>query len=179
MKTIYHVSKTPNLKVLEPKLCSHSKAYVYASYNLETALLFGGELWSDWDFIYKRNYESGLLTFSETYPDIFNKTFKGKSCIIYEVEDDGFKQGQTNMWDEIVSENPVKVLSERKVDDIAKELEKFEKLGKIKIEKYENTDEYKQKVEKHILNLRKYSDINHQHNTPVLLKHFGKLVNKK
>ena len=35
MKTIYHVSKTPNLKVLEPKLCSHSKAYVYASYYLE------------------------------------------------------------------------------------------------------------------------------------------------
>ena len=41
-RKIYHVSKTPNLTILEPRICSHNKAYVYVSYHLETALLFGG-----------------------------------------------------------------------------------------------------------------------------------------
>ena len=50
-------------------------------------MLFGGELWTDWDFIYKRNYNTGELTLSETYPNIFQKTFKGKKCSVYELED--------------------------------------------------------------------------------------------
>ena len=66
-KRIYHVSKIHDLSIIEPHICSHDRAYVYASYHLETALLFGGELWTDWDFIYKRNYDTGELTFSETY----------------------------------------------------------------------------------------------------------------
>lgn len=45
-RKIYHVSKTHGLSIIEPHICSHNKAYVYASYHLETALLFGGELWT-------------------------------------------------------------------------------------------------------------------------------------
>lgn len=176
MKKIYHVSKTENLKVLEPKVCSHSKAFVYASYNIETALLFGGSLWSDWDFIYKRNYETGDLTFSETYPGAFQKAFKGKTCVLYEVEDSGFKQGQTNMWDEIVSENPTTVLKETKITNLLEELNKLENEGKIKIEKYKEGKGYKEKVKKHILNLAKYSNIHKQHNTNLLLDQFGVLL---
>lgn len=179
MKTIYHVSKTENLKVLEPRVCSHQTPYVYASYKLETSLLFGGGLWSDWDFIYKRNYETQELKFSETYPGAFEQVFKNKSCILYELENSGFEQGKTNMWDEIVSTHPTKVLKETKIDDLYKEIVKLASEGKITLETYNDTPEYKQKVKAHILNLAKYSNIYKQHNTPLLLKHFESLIKEK
>ena len=125
-KTIYHVSKIPNLSTLEPKVCAHDVAYVYASYNLETALLFGGEPWTDWDFIYKRNYDTGELTFSETYPAAFMKTFEGKQCTLYELENSGFIEGQTNMWDEIVSKNPTRIIKETHIHNLANEIIKLQ-----------------------------------------------------
>ncbi len=149
---------------------------MYASYHLETALLFGGGLWSDWDFIYKRNYDTGELTFSETYSGIFDKTFEGKGCVLYEVEDSGFLEGQTHMWDEIVSENPTRIIKETKINNLAEEIRKHEKHNKIKIEMFENTKEYKEKIAKHILNLKKYSDIDKQNNSDVLIMEFGELV---
>lgn len=175
-KTIYHISKTPNLKTLEPRVCSHNKAYVYGSYHIETALLFGGSLWSDWDFIYKRNYETGELTFSETYPGVFNKTFEGKKCVLYEVEDSGFLEGQTHMWDEIVSENKTKILKETQIENLAEVIKQLESENKLKIELFNNSKQYTEKIRKHILNLKKYSDITRQHNSDVLIKHFGNLV---
>lgn len=176
-KKVYHVSKIPNLAVIEPHICSHNKAYVYASYHLETALLFGGHLWTDWDFIYKRNHETGELTFSETYPGIFQKTFKGEKCSIYELEDSGFLEGQTNMWDEIVSPNPAKVIKEVKIDDLANEINLLERKNKIKIELYSKTEAYKEKINKHIKNLQKYSDIKGQKNSGVLLENLKEFIN--
>ena len=176
-RKIYHVSKTPGLTLLEPRICSHDKAYVYGSYHLETALLFGGELWSDWDFIYKRNYKTGELTFSETYSNVFNNTFEGKKCVIYEVEDSGFLEGQTHMWDEIVSENPTKIIRETRIDNLAEVVKQLERENKIKIELFNNTDEYKEKIKKHILNLKQYSDIYKQNNSSVIVKEFEDLIN--
>lgn len=175
-RKIYHVSKTPNISILEPRVCSHGKAYVYASYHLETALLFGGGLWTDWDFIYKRNYETGGLTFSETYPDIFIKTFEGKKCVLYELEDSGFLEGQTHMWDEIVSENPTKVIREIKINNLADEIRRLQNENKIKIELYTDTKEYKEKIKNHIQNLKKYSNIENQYNANVLFEHFNEII---
>lgn len=175
-RKIYHVSKTNGLSIIEPHICSHNKAYVYASYHLETSLLFGGELWTDWDFIYKRNYNAGELTLSETYPNIFQKTFKGKKCSVYELEDSGFLEGQTNMWDEIVSPNPAKVIREIKINDLAKEIKQLEKDNKIKVEFYSKTEEYKEKIKNHIKNLQIYSDIRDQKNASVILKNFKDFI---
>ncbi len=176
-KRIYHVSKIHDLSIIEPHICSHDRAYVYASYHLETALLFGGELWTDWDFIYKRNYDTGELTFSETYPNIFRKTFKGKNCSIYELEDSGFLEGQTNMWDEIVSSNPTKVIREIKINDLANEIKQLEKNHKIKVELYSNAEDYKEKIKNHIKNLQKYSDIRNQENSSDLLENLKEFIN--
>lgn len=175
-KTIYHISKTPNIKTLEPRVCSHGKAYVYGTYHIETALLFGGNPWTDWDFIYKRNYETGELTFSETYAGAFNKTFKDKQCYLYEVENSGFLEGQTHMWDEIVSENPTKTLKETKIDNLAEAILALGKTNKIKLELFNNSLDYNEKIKKHILNLSKYSDIYNQNNSETLLKHFEFLI---
>ena len=172
-KIIYHTSKIPGLKILEPHLCAHNIPYVYASYHIETSLLFGGELWSDWDFRYKRNYETGELTFSETYKGAFDKTFANKSCYLYEIEDSGFLEGQTNMWDEIVSTQKTKVLKETYIKDLAEELIKLSMKNLIKIEKFENFPTYKQKIEKHIKNLKKYSDVSQQKNAEFLIEEFN------
>lgn len=169
---IYHVSRIPNLKILEPHVCAHQHAYVYASYHLETALLFGGELWSDWDFIYKRNYDTGEVTFSETYPNIFSKIFEDKKCYLYEVEDSGFLQGQTRMWDEIVSKKPTKVIHEHKIENLAEAIRKLEEENIIRIELFSDIEGYKEKIKKHILNLKKYSDINRQNNSNILVEQF-------
>ena len=175
-KKIYHVSKTSNLSIIKPHICAHNELYIYASYHLETALLFGVNLWTDWDFIYKRDYETGELTFSETYPNAFQKTFKGQKCSIYELEDSGFLKGQTNMWDEIVSLSRTKVIREIKIDDLANEIKQLEKNKKIKIELYSNSKEYKEKIEKHITNLQKYSDIRCQRNSRDLLESFKEFI---
>lgn len=175
-KTIYHTSKTSGLKIIEPRLCAHDKPYVYASYHIETSLLFGGALWTDWDFIYKRNYDTGELTFSETYPGAFEKTFNKKSCYLYELEDSGFLEGQTNMWDEIVSTHKAKVLKETCIVNLAEELTKLQSKKLIKIEEFNNSPEYIQKVEKHIKNLKKYSDITQQYNSELLIKEFSQWI---
>lgn len=176
-KKIYHVSKIQGLYIVEPHICSHDKAYVYASYHLETALLFGGGLWADWDFIYKHNYDTGELTFSETYPNIFRKTFERKKCSIYELEDSGFMEGQTNMYDEIVSPNPTKVIREIKINDLANEIRQLEKNHKIKVELFCNTEDYKEKIKNHIKNSQKYSDIRNQGNFSDLLENFKEFIN--
>ena len=38
---LYHVSPVPNLTLLESKVSTHGKSYVYATKNLTVALLFG------------------------------------------------------------------------------------------------------------------------------------------
>lgn len=173
---IYHVSRAPNLKILEPHICAHQCAYVYASYHLETALLFGGGLWTDWDFIYKWNYDTGELTFSETYPNAFSKMFEDRKCYLYEVEDSGFLQGKTRMWDEIVSIKSTRVIHEHKIENLAEAIRKLEKENKIRIELFSDTKEYKEKIKSHILNLKKYSDINQQNNADFLVKQFKDII---
>ena len=47
---LFHVSSTPDIKVLEPRVSTHGKAYVYAIENLVTGLLFGAKK-DDFDLI--------------------------------------------------------------------------------------------------------------------------------
>ena len=43
--------------------------------------------------------ENGIPTVYECYPDAFKNIYQGKSCSVYVVEDEGFRQGLTS-WDE-------------------------------------------------------------------------------
>lgn len=63
---LYHVSATPGIKVLELRVSTHGKAYVYAIENLITGLLFGAPK-DDFDFLISTN-ESGFPTCYECYP---------------------------------------------------------------------------------------------------------------
>src|SRR5574344_1520591 len=99
----YHVSKVQNLKELEPRVGTHGKAWVYATKIPSIGLVFGAQM-SDFDFITQTN-EKGLLELYECYPNSFDEIYTNKSCSLYELEDSGFKGGQTQWTPEFVSEN--------------------------------------------------------------------------
>lgn len=103
---LYHVSSTSGIKILEPRVSSHGKAYVYAIDNLVMALLFGAKH-DDFDFLLTE--EEGKPTVYECYPNAFEKVYVGKSCAVYELKEDGFLSGMTSWEPELVCENKVEV----------------------------------------------------------------------
>lgn len=64
---LYHVSPAPGIKVLEPRVSTHGKAYVYAVDNLATGLLFGVHH-DDFDFMISTDPETDFPTCLECYP---------------------------------------------------------------------------------------------------------------
>lgn len=89
---LYHISQTAGIKVLQPRVSTHQKAYVYAVENLTTGLLFGAPH-DDLDFIIRE--EGNVPTLMECYPDALSIKFTGKACSIYEVPEAGFLRNQT------------------------------------------------------------------------------------
>lgn len=146
---LYHVSSTSGIKVLEPKKSSHGEAYVYALKNLTTALLFGAKK-DDFDFLMDEN-EQGIPVIYECYPKAFETVYKGKSCSIYELSEDGFIAGMTNWEPELVSTNPVAVLNEIRVDDLYERLLYEAKQGKLIIHYFQDELSYKKIVSEHIV----------------------------
>ncbi|MBQ8909246.1 MAG: hypothetical protein IJY90_03065 [Clostridia bacterium] len=114
MDKLYHVSKVPGLNLLEPRVSTHGKPYVYAAKDLCLALLFGSsKSHGDFDGMYGR--KDGVPYFYEAYHGAFKDRFQGEICYIYEVERETFKENQTSFKAELVSEVPVKVLNCTKV----------------------------------------------------------------
>lgn len=116
---LYHVSKLPNLTMLEPRVSTHKKPYVYATPNLNFALLFGGKSHGDLDGIYgHKDKEYNVPYFYEAYQDSFKNRFKNQSCYVYQVDPTNFLEGQTSFKGELVSEKPAKILSCFKINDL-------------------------------------------------------------
>lgn len=169
---LYHVSKTAGLKVLTPHVSTHKKAYVYAIENPVTGLLFGVPH-DDFDFFI--NEENGKALIMECYPDAFASIFKGKSCSVYEVSENGFVRGMTSWNPELVNENEVEVIREIRVDDIYSRLLEEESNGNLIIRRYEDTEEYKMIVSRHIVDRLVRFDALDTENERIK-KHYGKII---
>lgn len=147
--SLYHVTTIPNLKVLEPHVSTHGKAYVYATTNLEFALFFGGnESAGDFDGMYGIN--NGVPFFYEAYSGALKRRFYGATCYIYEVDPSTFMEGKTSFKSEVVSEKPVKILGCEKVDNLYNYLMELNKNSKINLHFFEETKEYEEMIENHI-----------------------------
>lgn len=145
----YHVSTLGGLNVLEPRVSTHGKAYVYATSNLELSLLFGSKKsYGDFDGIY--GTKNGKPFFYEAYVGAFKRRFENESCYIYEVPIENFEHGKTNFKAEVVSEKPVKVLSCTKVDDLHKFLLRLVSENKIELKEFQDTKAYKDMINHHI-----------------------------
>ena len=122
---LYHVSPTPGLKTLRPRVSTHKKPYVYAIENRETALLFGAKQ-DDFDFIIS-TLPDGRPCICECRPNVFQEVYQGKSCSVYEVSETGFLRGITGWEPELVCGGEVPVLRETAVHDLYQTLLAAEK----------------------------------------------------
>lgn len=146
---LYHVSNHSGIKVLKPMLSSHGKAYVYAIDSVVTALLFGAKK-DDFDFLMDQD-ENGKTVVYECYPNAFERVYKGKSCSVYEVAEEGFLRGMTSWEPELVFETEVPVLREAVIGDLyIRLLEEVEK-GKLELHYYSDDREYKKLISTHIV----------------------------
>lgn len=169
---LYHVSPTPGITVLEPRRSTHGTAYVYAIADRVTGLLFGAKQ-DDFDFCI--NVEAGEPALWECYPGALRERYEGKSCTVYEVEEDGFLQGQTGWEPEWVNPEPVRVKKETPVPDLLSELLLAEKNGALVIRRYEDTPEYRRFVSRHVVDrLVRFGCIDTKEER--LLRHYGQII---
>lgn len=149
---LYHVSHIADLKVLEPKVSTHGKSYVYATKNLVVSLLFGSfKSMGDLDGMYGGGSEGRIPYFYEAFPGSFKRRFEETSCYIYEVDPTDFEEGKTSYSAEVVSEKPVKILKCTKVDDLYKTLLELAKNGKLDLKFYEKENpEYVKMMDNHL-----------------------------
>jgi hypothetical protein len=172
---LYHVSNISGLKSIEPKVSDHGKAYVYATENLVTFLLFGARQ-DDFDFIIDSN-QDGTTEIYECYVNALEIHYKDKQCSVYQLENSGFLKGQTS-WDaELVSEHTTHVISETVIQDLYKRLLQEEKNGDLIIHRYENTMEYKHLISMHILDsLIRFDAMKYIENDERFQKYYSKLI---
>ena len=145
---LYHVSHISDLQVLEPRVSTHGKSYVYATKNLTVALLFGSnKSMGDLDGIYGGGCGDRKPYFYEAYPGFFKRRFEN----IYEVDPTDFMEGKTSYKAEVVSEKPVKILKCTKVENLEKALLDLSKKGELDLRFYEKDNpEYVGVINKHI-----------------------------
>lgn len=149
---LYHVSKVPNLELIEPKISTHKKAYVYATPNLNFALLFGGAGHGDFDGFYgDKDKENGIPYFYEAYPNAFKNRFENEQCYVYQVDPTSFLENQTTFKGELVSEQPVKVVESFKIDNLYSYFQNLIKENKFVLKTYNSQNpEYVAVMRKHI-----------------------------
>ncbi len=146
---LYHVSGTSGLKILQPRLSSHGKPYVYAVDNFVTGLIFGAKH-DDFDFMILED-EADKPEIYECYAGAFDEVFKGKRCSVYEVSEDDFCRGATNWGPELVCNHAVPVLWETVVPDLHGALLEEEARGTLLIHRYEDALPYKKRISEHIV----------------------------
>ncbi len=145
---LYHASSVKGLSLLEPHISTHKKAYVYAIQNAVTAVIFGAKH-DDFDFIV--NYEDGIPAIYECYPGAFHNVYKNKDCSLYEVRDERFLSGMTSWEPEYVCESPVPIVNETVIADIYSYLLACANKGELTIHLYNQTENYRSMVSKHIV----------------------------
>ncbi len=148
---LYHVSVEPNIKVLEPRVSSHGKPYVYATQHLAFALLFGTKK-SNGNFDGMYGIKGGKPFFYEAYKDALKRRFEGQTCYIYEVDVTTFKEGQTSFKGEVVSEQPVKVIKCTEIKDLYQYLQELIKEGRLDFKPYSLDEDYQKAINEHIKN---------------------------
>lgn len=146
---LYHVSATAGLKVLRPYVSTHKMAYVYAIDNVVTGLLFGARQ-DDFDLMIFTD-ENSTPNVYECYPGAFQSVYQGKSCSIYELEDEGFQRGLTSWEPELVCGHEVEIKKEVAVADLYGRLLKEEENGAIVIYRYAFNDEYRKRISAHVI----------------------------
>ncbi len=172
---LYHVSPTPGLTVLEPRVSTHGKAWVYATPSLLTGLLFGARH-DDFDLRIS-TLDDGRTEVCECYPGAFQRVYQGKGCTVYQVAEDGFLQGQTSWTAEWVCPNPVRVEDSETVEDIHQRLMQEAEQGRMVLHLWADDEEYKAMIARHVVDrLIRFDALEAIRNDPIRGPHFARLI---
>lgn len=144
---IYHTSKVKGLTLLEPRISTHGKAYVYGTKHVNLSLLFGGCGCGDFDGMYGFN---DIPYFYEAYPHAFYERFANQTGYVYELDPTDFLEGKTGFSAEVVSEKPVKVLSCFEIKDLYEYFMDLIAKGELDFQPYSYEEEYQNKIKEHI-----------------------------
>ena len=137
---LYHASKEKGLTFLEPHISTHSRPYVYAIRNKTTAVLFGAPK-DDFDLL--TDEIDGIPHLYECYSNAVETIYRGKSCSLYSVSEEGFISGVTGWEPELVCENKVPVIREERMSDIFSYLSNAAAQGKCVIHRYSDEQQYR------------------------------------
>lgn len=146
----YHASQTANIKILEPRVSNHGKAWVYLSEKRENVLVYLSnavekyctETGFDYNGIFSKwgPYgfdQDGILTFEEYYPNALYETYAGVSGYIYRAEKVESIPTEISIPNAIVSDKPVPVIDCEFIPDAYTEILKAQKEGRLRITKYD------------------------------------------
>ncbi|MEA4811494.1 MAG: hypothetical protein VB108_02855 [Anaerolineaceae bacterium] len=134
MSNVFHGSPNAGLTVIEPRLSTHHKAWVYASKDENVAILFMAP-WSDFDLNLAYE-EDGQLTLTERYPNALKKIFHSRQGWLYTLDGTLFEKDATRFEGEMVSREPAKVICSRFIPDTFKEISSRICKGLIRLRRY-------------------------------------------
>lgn len=144
----YHGSKIKNLKQLHPSVSIHDKEYVYLTTKKEVALMYTvnaiesfyeknnldkPKKFHPW---YSYGFKNGKLQLEEYYEGAIEETYKGKSGVLYEVEEPMILSNPTNIFCAAVTEEEVGVVKQTEIIDLYELFIQYEKEGIIDINWY-------------------------------------------
>ena len=172
---LYHVSPTAGLRLLQPRLSSHGRPYVYALENPVTALLFGAPK-DDFDFLMDQD-AGGVPQVWECYPGALERVYQGKSCSIYTLEEEGFQRGITGWEPELVCCAPVPVREEKRIADLYACLTERAKQGELMLHRYQDEPAYKRLISQHIVDrLIRFDALKHLETDPRFQKYYRPII---
>lgn len=128
----YHCSPTAGLTILEPrKPDAFSKPEkVYMTKLLPMALMYGIR---NYEYTYGYTRE-GQIYLDEYFPDALEVLYRGKCASLYVCAPE--RVSLTPIPNEVVSDRPVTILSERRIPDVCEALLEQERSGALVIHRY-------------------------------------------
>jgi len=137
---LYHASREAGLRSIELSVSTHGKAFVYAIRNRITAVCFGAPK-DDFDLL--MDEADGIPHLYECYPHATEAVYRGRSCSLYAVVEEGFISGATG-WDaELVCESAVPVIREERIGDILSFLMSAVAQGACVLHRYSEDRQYR------------------------------------
>lgn len=133
----YHCSPIAGLSVLEPR---KPKSFERPARVCMTTLLSMALMYSVRNYEYSYGYtKEGQIYFDEYFPNALEILYRGKSASLY-LCDPG-STATTKIPNEVISENPVPVISETFIPDACEALLEQERLGTLVIRRYHELPE--------------------------------------
>ncbi len=139
MGVVYHGSPIPNINELVTNRSTHG-TYVYATHNKDIAIVMSHHCGDNATYSFGRQEKDGPFDLVERMPGVFDKMFSNNFSI-YTLNENDFEDIHTG-FEEVVSDHPVKVLSEEKMGNLFDRINKLADEGKINIYRYPDRPEY-------------------------------------